>query len=138
MLSLADITRPTVILQLLLHCFPIRSTQDDGVHLDWSLRVRFNSESRQIVDSRPRNGLSSVPEAKVRPLKFSFLNHSSQPNTVLVIRTGARTTNLTVILLGAGFSALLVYSLTTELFSKNSPTVLYGDACKRITASPQV
>ncbi|KAF9498065.1 hypothetical protein BDN71DRAFT_1443766 [Pleurotus eryngii] len=55
-----------------------------------------------------------------------------------VIRTGARTTNLTVILLGAGFSALLVYSLTTELFSKNSPTVLYGDACKRITASPQV
>ncbi|KAG6910580.1 hypothetical protein DXG01_009531 [Tephrocybe rancida] len=55
-----------------------------------------------------------------------------------VMRTTARTTNLTVILLGAGLFALLGYSLTTELFSKNSPTVLYGDACERIKASPKV
>ncbi|KAF9459428.1 TIM21-domain-containing protein [Collybia nuda] len=55
-----------------------------------------------------------------------------------VLRTTARTTNLTVILLGAGLSALLIYSLTSELFSKNSPTVLYGDACERIKASPKV
>lgn len=55
-----------------------------------------------------------------------------------VMRTTARTTNLTVILLGAGLSALLIYSLTSELFSKNSPTVLYGDACERIKASPKV
>jgi import inner membrane translocase subunit TIM21 len=54
------------------------------------------------------------------------------------MRSTARTTNLTVILLGAGLSALLIYSLTTELFSKNSPTVLYGDACERIKASPKV
>ncbi|KAG5654048.1 hypothetical protein H0H81_008064 [Sphagnurus paluster] len=55
-----------------------------------------------------------------------------------VVRTTARTTNLTVILLGAGLSALLVYSLTSELFSKNSPTVIYGDACEKIKASPKV
>jgi hypothetical protein len=55
-----------------------------------------------------------------------------------VARTATRTSNLTVILLGAGLSALLVYSLTSELFSKNSPTVLYGDACDRIKASPKV
>ncbi|RDB29657.1 Mitochondrial import inner membrane translocase subunit tim21 [Hypsizygus marmoreus] len=55
-----------------------------------------------------------------------------------VMRTTVRTTNLTVILLGAGLSALLIYSLTSELFSKNSPTVLYGDACERIKASPKV
>ncbi|KAF5377519.1 hypothetical protein D9615_005136 [Tricholomella constricta] len=55
-----------------------------------------------------------------------------------VMRTTARTTNLTVILLGAGLSALLAYSLTSELFSKNSPTVLYGDACERIKASSKV
>ncbi|KAG6866849.1 hypothetical protein C0991_008785 [Blastosporella zonata] len=54
------------------------------------------------------------------------------------MRTTARTTNLTVILLGAGLFALLGYSLTTELFSKNSPTVLYGDACERIKASAKV
>ncbi|KAF8898417.1 TIM21-domain-containing protein [Infundibulicybe gibba] len=55
-----------------------------------------------------------------------------------VMRTTARTTNLTVILLGAGLSALLIYSLTSELFSKNSPTVLYNDACERIKASSKV
>lgn len=55
-----------------------------------------------------------------------------------VLRTTERTTNLTVIFIGAGLSVLLVYSLTTELFSKNSPTVLYNDACERIKASPKV
>jgi import inner membrane translocase subunit TIM21 len=55
-----------------------------------------------------------------------------------VMRTTERTTNLTVILLGAGLSALLIYSLTTELFSKNSSTVLYNQACERIKASPRV
>lgn len=55
-----------------------------------------------------------------------------------VRRATARTTNLTVILLGAGLSALLIYSLTSELFSKNSATVLYGEACDRIKASPKV
>ncbi|KAF5337035.1 hypothetical protein D9611_003212 [Ephemerocybe angulata] len=55
-----------------------------------------------------------------------------------VFRTTARTTNLGVILLGAGLSALLIYSLTSELFSKNSATVLYGEACERIKASPKI
>ncbi|KAJ3513557.1 hypothetical protein NLJ89_g2879 [Agrocybe chaxingu] len=55
-----------------------------------------------------------------------------------VMRTTARTTNLGVILLGAGLSALLIYSLTSELFSKNSPTVLYGDACERIKQSSKI
>ena len=57
---------------------------------------------------------------------------------VIVIRTTQRTTNLTVILLGAGLSIVLVYALTSELFSKNSPTVLYNDACERIKTSPKV
>lgn len=55
-----------------------------------------------------------------------------------MIRTTARTTNFGVILLGAGLSVLLVYSLTSELFSKNSPTVLYGNACERIKQSERV
>ncbi|OAX44887.1 hypothetical protein K503DRAFT_677753, partial [Rhizopogon vinicolor AM-OR11-026] len=54
------------------------------------------------------------------------------------IRTTQRTSNLAVILLGAGLSAVLIYALTSELFSKNSPTVLYNDACERIKASPRV
>ncbi|KAJ6519494.1 TIM21-domain-containing protein [Mycena sanguinolenta] len=55
-----------------------------------------------------------------------------------VKRTTARTTNLTVILAGAGLSAVLIYCLTSELFSKNSPSVLYGDACERIKASSKL
>ena len=54
------------------------------------------------------------------------------------MRTTARTTNLGVIFLGAGLSVLLIYSLTSELFSKNSPTVIYGDACERIRQSKRV
>ncbi|KAJ7456641.1 TIM21-domain-containing protein, partial [Mycena latifolia] len=55
-----------------------------------------------------------------------------------VKRTTARTTNLTVILVGAGLSAVLIYCLTSELFSKNSPSVLYDDACERIKASSRL
>ena len=55
-----------------------------------------------------------------------------------VTRAAARSTNLTVILLGAGFSVMLIYALTSELFSPNSPTVLYGRSCDRIKASKKV
>ncbi|KAI0670171.1 TIM21-domain-containing protein [Trametes maxima] len=55
-----------------------------------------------------------------------------------VARTTARTTNLAVILAGAGLSIVLIYALTSELFSRNSPTVLYNKACDLIKTSPQV
>jgi len=67
------------------------------------------------------------------PAKWSELSTSGK-----VTRTAERTTNLTVILLGAGLSAILLYALTSELFSKNSPTVLYGEACERIKKSTHV
>ncbi|KAH8997564.1 TIM21-domain-containing protein [Lactarius akahatsu] len=54
------------------------------------------------------------------------------------IRATARTTNLTVILFGAGLTAILAYALTSELVSRNSPTVLYEEACQRIKSSPRV
>ncbi|TBU34974.1 TIM21-domain-containing protein [Dichomitus squalens] len=55
-----------------------------------------------------------------------------------VVRTTARTTNLVVILAGAGLTIVLMYALTSELFSRNSPTVLYNKSCELIKASPQV
>ncbi|KAI0735452.1 TIM21-domain-containing protein [Earliella scabrosa] len=55
-----------------------------------------------------------------------------------VVRTAGRTTNLVVILAGAGLSIVLIYALTSELFSRNSPTVLYNKACELIKTSPQV
>ena len=58
--------------------------------------------------------------------------------TITAIRATARTTNLTVILFGAGLTAILVYALTSELVSRNSPTVLYEEACQRIRSSSRV
>ncbi|KAI0724279.1 TIM21-domain-containing protein [Cerioporus squamosus] len=55
-----------------------------------------------------------------------------------VVRTTARTSNVLVILAGAGLSVVLVYALTSEMFSRNSPTVLFNKACDLIKASPQV
>jgi import inner membrane translocase subunit TIM21 len=43
-----------------------------------------------------------------------------------------------VILIGAGLSAVLVYALATELFAKNSPTVIYGESCDRIRSSHEL
>ncbi len=55
-----------------------------------------------------------------------------------MIRTTARVTNFTVILFGASLSMVLAWALATELFARNSPTVLYGDACEKVKASPDV
>lgn len=49
-----------------------------------------------------------------------------------VARTGARTSSLVVILFGGGLTLLLAYALISELGSKNSPTVIYSDACELI------
>ncbi|KIY51334.1 hypothetical protein FISHEDRAFT_37276 [Fistulina hepatica ATCC 64428] len=53
-------------------------------------------------------------------------------------RTTVQTKNLTVILLGAGLATIIIYCLATELFSTNSPTVLYKASCERIAISPKV
>ncbi|CAK5265256.1 unnamed protein product [Mycena citricolor] len=74
--------------------------------------------------------------AEKPPPKWSELSTAGKVSVVK--RTTARTTNLTVIVVGAGLSAVLIYCLTSELFSKNSPSVLYDDACERIKSSPRL
>jgi len=78
-----------------------------------------------LIPPTPRDGGSAK--------KWSELSTGGK-----VVRTTARMTNLLVILFGAGFSAMLVYALTSELFSRNSATVLYGQACELIKSSPKV
>ncbi|KAF7320027.1 hypothetical protein MKEN_00786700 [Mycena kentingensis (nom. inval.)] len=55
-----------------------------------------------------------------------------------VNRTAAGASNLTIVLLGATLSSVLIYCLTSELFSNNSPTVLYKQACEKIEASQRL
>lgn len=59
-------------------------------------------------------------------------------SAVTAARATARTTNALVILFGAGFTGMLGYALISELFSKNSPTVLHAQACELIKSSPKV
>jgi hypothetical protein len=88
-----------------------------------------------------RSGPSLVLKAKVSPQHSHYddeLFENSQLECHSAIRATARTTNLTVILFGAGLTTVLIYALTSELFSRNSPTVLYNEACERIKSSPRV
>ncbi|WVR03816.1 hypothetical protein IAU60_000812 [Kwoniella sp. DSM 27419] len=52
-----------------------------------------------------------------------------------LVRTTQQTGNLTVILVGGALFVVLTLSLTTELFAKNSPSVLYSQAVDMIRAS---
>jgi len=78
-------------------------------------------------------GLSQPSFNKGTAKKWSELSPKGK-----AARATARTTNLTVILFGAGLTTVLIYALTSELFSKNSPTVLYNEACERVKSSPRV
>ena len=77
------------------------------------------------------------PKGKGQSLHFVSVSRKFS-NVISAMRATARTTNLTVILFGAGLTTVLVYALTSELFSKNSPTVLYNETCERINASSRV
>ncbi|WVQ93416.1 hypothetical protein IAU59_000487 [Kwoniella sp. CBS 9459] len=52
-----------------------------------------------------------------------------------LVRTTQQTGNLTVILFGGALFVILTFALTTELFAKNSPSVLYSQAVDMIRAS---
>jgi len=108
-----------------------------------------DSKSQLLHDSSDKRQRSELKHDTVGPFQLGLSPSALRKGEKIpkwselstggkVIRTTARTTNLGVILLGAGLSALLIYSLTSELFSKNSPTVLYGDACERIKQSTKI
>ncbi|WVQ79121.1 hypothetical protein IAT38_001216 [Cryptococcus sp. DSM 104549] len=52
-----------------------------------------------------------------------------------LIRTTQQTGNLAVILVGGALCVMLTFALTSELFAKNSPSVLYSQAVDLIRAS---
>ncbi|KAG8984850.1 hypothetical protein FRB90_005081 [Tulasnella sp. 427] len=78
-------------------------------------------------------GIRNPNDAKGKQKAWKELSTSGK-----VARGTARTTNLTVILIGGAFTCVLAYALATELFAKNSPTRLYDDACQKLNASPEV
>ncbi|KIK99759.1 hypothetical protein PAXRUDRAFT_131328 [Paxillus rubicundulus Ve08.2h10] len=137
-------TLPTLCTQTELLTPQRTTTRRHGIHRDASAPSLLTSALDQKQRTSQLNREDAVGPFQIgisqaslrrgeKAKKWSELSAGGK-----VLRTTQRTTNLTVILLGAGLSAVLVYALTSELFSKNSPTVLYGDACERIQASPRV
>jgi len=55
-----------------------------------------------------------------------------------VARAGRQIGNLTVILIGFGIAALVVYSTSTELFASNSPTKVFNRAVDLIRANEEI
>jgi len=111
--------------------------------------VDFGERSQLLSDSLDTKQRSEAKHDHVGPFQLGLSPSTLQKGEKVqkwselsaggkVLRTTVRTTNLGVILLGAGLSALLIYCLTSELFSTNSPTVIYGDACERIKSSPRI
>lgn len=56
----------------------------------------------------------------------------------IVVRAGRQTGNLSVIVVGGALFVILAFALSTELFAKNSPSVLYSQAVDIIRASDAV
>lgn len=55
-----------------------------------------------------------------------------------VARATVGTSRFFLISAGALITLIIAYSLTTELFARNSPTVIYNEACKHIQKSDKV
>ncbi|KAJ3807108.1 TIM21-domain-containing protein [Lentinula aff. lateritia] len=111
------------------------ATHKDSLHpsqLSQSLDTKYQLRPDQKVGPF-QMGMNESPFATPKPTKWADLSAGGK-----IKRTTARTTNLIVIVFGAGLTAVLLYAVTSELFSKNSPTVLYGESCEKIKTSPQV
>ncbi|OBZ79731.1 Mitochondrial import inner membrane translocase subunit tim21 [Grifola frondosa] len=93
--------------------------------------------TRSTSYSHLRDGFVRAMQARMQLCRKQGDGLSPPLKNGKALRATARTTNFAVILFGAGLSVVLIYALTSELFSKNSPTVLYGKACELIKASPK-
>ncbi|KAJ3750024.1 TIM21-domain-containing protein [Lentinula detonsa] len=112
------------------------ATHKDPLHpsqLSQSLDTKYQPLRPDQKVGPFRMGMNESPFATPKPTKWAELSTGGK-----IKRTTARTSNLIVIVFGAGLTAVLLYAVTSELFSQNSPTVLYGESCEKIKASPQV
>ncbi|KAF8610493.1 hypothetical protein BDV93DRAFT_430688 [Ceratobasidium sp. AG-I] len=117
-----------------------RSTQSGASSLLSQVEAEIAAKRGQGSTAAPSSGvgpfqLGISPQSLRGPKAKQWSELSAGGKAV---RATARASNLTVILIGAGLSAVLVYALATELFAKNSPTVIYGESCDRIRSSPDL
>lgn len=101
--------------------------------LSQALDQRQSAAQDAQMDSAGPFMLGSIKRLGPTPKKWKELSTKGK-----VYRSTARTSNLLVIVAGAGLTGILAYTLLSDLFSPNSPTVKYGEACKLISQSRDV
>lgn len=62
----------------------------------------------------------------------------NSPSSITVARATLFSSRTILVIAGATFTFIIVYGLASELFSPNSPTVVYGEACKLVKNSEAV
>lgn len=113
---------------------------------------RFNATAQAALDAASSSRSGGVPLGMAALGGGGF---SSEPTLIdratgqgkpwSQLKTGQKVaratvqTSRTVLILGGGaLTFVLIYALSSELFAKNSPTVIYADACKRVQNSREI
>lgn len=111
-------------------------------------RPRFNATAEAALNATSGSRGGGIPLG-MAGLSAGGGSFNSQPTLIdratgqgkpwSQLKTGQKVARATVqssrtmlILGGGALTFVLVYALTSELFAKNSPTVIYADACKRV------
>lgn len=117
-------------------------------------RVRINATAEAALDAASGSRGGGIPLG-MAGLSVGGGGFGSEPTLIdratgqgkpwSQLKTGQKVARATVqssrtmlILGGGALTFVLVYALTSELFAKNSPTVIYADVCKRVQTSAEI
>ncbi|KAL7419596.1 hypothetical protein Q5752_005508 [Cryptotrichosporon argae] len=98
--------------------------------------IHVEAEARRATQETARESVGPFPlgvgaSGRAKPWKsWKELGFGGK-----VARTTRQTGNLSVILVGGGLFLILTFALTTELFAKNSPSVLYSQCVDLVRSS---
>ncbi|EST07595.1 Mitochondrial import inner membrane translocase subunit Tim21 [Kalmanozyma brasiliensis GHG001] len=116
-------------------------------------RPRFNATAEAALDAASGSrgggiplgvaGLSAGGGLSSQPTLIDRATGQGKPWSQLktgqkVARATVQSSRATLIFGGGALTFVLIYALTSELFAKNSPTVIYADACKRVQKSAEI
>ena len=113
-------------------------------------RPRFNATAEAALDAASSSrggfgmaGLSAGGGISSGPTIVDRATGQGKPWSQLktgqkVARATVQSSRTMLILGGGALTFVLVYALSSELFAKNSPTVIYADACKRVQNSAEI
>lgn len=102
------------------------------------LGVGSASGSSSILGSLEYGGRQQRPRGLIAKATGEGRSWSELGAAQRVARAGWKTSQVTVIIAGGTLTLLVVWTLMSEMFAPNSPTVIYKDACSRVEKCDEV